>query len=138
MPGERTLLERLGNPETNAPRTTRENTDRLAESVLTHLQKMLNTRQGNVLTLPDYGIPDLSEVVHSFPDSIVQMQEAIRTSIEKYEPRLRKVRVKYVDPGEDLLKLRFEITAQLVTAKEKASVWFETMVDSSGQVEIRG
>ncbi|MDI6795165.1 MAG: type VI secretion system baseplate subunit TssE [bacterium] len=138
MPRERTLLERLGNPQTNAPRTTKENTDQLAESVLTHLQKMLNTRQGHVLILSDYGIPDLSEVVHSFPDSIKQMQEAIRTSIEKYEPRLRKVRVRHVGSGEDILKLRFEITAQLVTAQEKASVWFETMVNSSGQVEIKG
>ncbi|MFV1951807.1 MAG: type VI secretion system baseplate subunit TssE [Nitrospinota bacterium] len=138
MARERTLLERLGDPRHDAPRTTRENTDQLAESVLLHLRKMLNTWQGHSLTLPDYGIPVLADIMHSFPDALAMMEDAICNSIGKYEPRLRGVKVRYVESEDDILRLRFEVTAQLVTEKEKASIWFETTINSSGQIEVKG
>ena len=55
MGRERSLLDRLDDPRPNAPRRVEESTEDLADSVLVHLQRMLNTRQGNCLTLEDYG-----------------------------------------------------------------------------------
>jgi type VI secretion system lysozyme-like protein len=81
---------------------------------------------------------DLTELVHGFPDSIMEVQRAIRTTIEKFEPRLQNVSVEYVDSGLDLLTLRFKITAQIVSESENetAPVWFETVVEPSGQVGV--
>jgi len=137
MGRERSLLDRLDDPRPNAPRRVEESTEDLADSVLAHLQRMLNTRQGNCLTLDDYGIPDFTDMVHSFPEAVGRMQRAIRQSIERYEPRLRRVRVNPVDE-EDYFRLRFEITGELVTADEQAAVWFETTISPSGRISVRG
>ena len=99
---------------------------------------MLNTRHGQVLLHGDYGIPDMNDLLHSFPDSIQEMQQAIRTTIEKFEPRLKVINIRFIESEEDILTLRFEIKARLITAKEKAALQFETMVDSSGEVQVTG
>jgi type VI secretion system protein len=137
MPRERSLLDRLRDPEPESVRTIHVNTARLADSVVANLRRLLNSRQGIAPTQLDYGIPDLCDVVHDFPDAITGMRKAIKASIEKYEPRLRKVNVKHVESADDPLGLRFEVTAELVTEEDKASVWIETRIDRSGQVVVR-
>lgn len=138
MARERSLLDRLRDPEPESGRTIHENTARLTESVIANLRRLLNSRQGIAPTQPDYGIPDLCDMVHDFPDALAGMRKAIKNSIEKYEPRLRRVNVKHVVAADDPFGLAFEITAELVTEEEKASVWIETRVDRSGYVRVRG
>ena len=138
MGRERTLLERLADPETNAPLTISENTELMAESIIRHLQRMLNTRQGHVLTQPEYGMPDVTEFIHSLPDAVNEVRRAIRKSIEEFEPRLRNVEVNVVEIEQGSLQLKFEVTAELVTEKEEASVWFETAINSAGQIRVKG
>ena len=138
MGREQTLLERLADPRVDRPLTITENTQQLADSILRHLQKMLNTRQGHVLTQPEYGIPDVTEFIQTLPDMVNEVRSAIRNSIEKFEPRLRNVEVAFVPSEGAGLSLRFEITAGLVTEKEDASVWFETSVSPSGHIDVRG
>ena len=138
MGREQTLLERLADPGVDRPLTITENTQQLADSILRHLQKMLNTRQGHVLTQPEYGIPDVTEFIQTLPDMVNEVRSAIRNSIEKFEPRLRNVEVAFVPSEGAGLSLRFEITAELVTEKEDASVWFETSVSPSEHIDVRG
>jgi type VI secretion system protein len=138
MARERTLLERFRAPEPDAARTIHENTDRLAKSVLTNLNQLLNSHHGIAPIREDYGIPPIVDVLHNFPDAIAGMRKAIKTTIEKYEPRLKRVNVKHVEVPDDPLALNFEITAELVTEEEKASVWISTRIDGSGQVRVKG
>jgi len=136
MPRERSLLDRLQEPD-QAGRTIHDDTRLRADSVLANLRRLLNSRHGVTPIRNDYGIPDLTEVVHNFPEAIGQMRAAIRAAIEKYEPRLRRVNVRHVDAPDDPLALRFEITAVLVGADERASVWFETRIDPNGEVDLK-
>jgi type VI secretion system protein len=131
---ERSILERLADPRPNAPRTTQQNDRQIVASVLEHLAKMLNTRRGNAPVAPDYGIPDMVDMVHSFPVSIRIMELAIRNTIERYEPRLTNVRVRHAAAEDDVFSLHFEVTAMLGSGN---SVWFETKVDSSGEVRVK-
>jgi type VI secretion system protein len=132
------LLERLSDPRPEAPRTTRQNESALVASILAHLGRMLNTRRGNVPLSPDYGIPDLADMVHSFPDAIRTMEQAIRTTIEKYEPRLSNVRVKYAGSEDDIFSLHYEVTAVLAASGSRTAVSFDTRVESNGEVSVRG
>lgn len=134
---ERTLLQRLVDPRPDVPRTVAQNTNLLADSVLANLRRMLNTWHGQCLTIDDYGIPTLSELVHCFPETTAIMQKALKKTIEAYEPRLRRVRVKMNIVDDDPMNLHFEIDADLVTADEKAAIRLETKVDSDGRVTIR-
>jgi type VI secretion system protein len=136
---ERTLLERLRDASRGvASRTLREDTNELLLSILRHLQKMLNSRQGNAPAQMDYGIPDPSEVAHAVPDAIGEMQIAIKQCIEKYEPRLTNVNVIPIEDQDDVLVLRYHIRAQAVTSRERIPVSFDTMVDASGRIQVKG
>lgn len=138
MKTQGSLLERVKDPRSDAPRSIQHDTQTIADSILRHLRRLLNSRQGEACTAPEFGIPDLTEISHGFPDSIGDMQKAIQASIEKFEPRLGKVRVKHIPSDLHALYLKFEITAQILTANEKAFLQFETLVDHSGRVDVKG
>jgi type VI secretion system protein len=131
-------LDRLRDTDGGGSRTLRENTARLADSVLTNLRRLLNSRNGIAPMDLDYGIPDLVDAIHNLPDATTDIRKAIKTAIERYEPRLRRVTVKAVENPADPLALHFEISAEVISEEEKASVWIETRVDSSGYVEMKG
>ncbi len=137
MPRERSLLERLRRSEEELGRSIHEDPARRVESVLGNLRRVLNSRHGISPIASEYGIPDLSDVIHSFPEATAKLRAAIQTAIERYEPRLRRVRVRTVEMPDDPLSLRFEITAELVTDDAKSSIWFETRIDSHGEVSVR-
>lgn len=133
---ERTLLERLRDPRGSTGRSAQINTSALAESVQEHLDRMLNTRQGIAETVPDYGLPNLVDVIHSFPEAVDICRRSIRSSIERYEPRLRNVVVNAVPNEDDPFHLRFEIRAQLISDNAVMPVAFYTTLDSSGQADV--
>ncbi len=115
----------------------RQDVSRLLASVLQHLQKMLNVHRGSVPLWPSYGMPDFNDMAAQFPDAILEIQQAIQTSIRRYEPRLHQVRVRYVPDDTERFRLRFEITAHLAVPGEMPVVWFESLLDTSGYVVIR-
>ena len=82
-----------------------------AQSISEHLQILLNTREGLSVTNPDYGLPDLTDIVHMLPDGVHALQNAIRDVILKYEPRLSKVKVRFV-PSDDAFVLYFDVSAR--------------------------
>ena len=134
---EERLLERIRVFGKETTRRGKEDPRRITDSVLRHLQRILNTKQGNVPIAEDYGTPDFSDFLLTFPDSIREIERAIRVAIQKYEPRLRGAKVSFVPQEEDLLSLRFQIVARLDT-ESKTQVFFETQIDSDGKVTIKG
>lgn len=133
---ERTLFERLADPEPPGARRLELNMDRLKRSVLRHLQHMLNSRHGHAPAQPDYGIPDLNEFMFEFPDSITPMRVAIERSIEKYEPRLKDVRATWVTDENDPLNIRFEVTARLSVEGTTVPLRFATQVGSASGIDV--
>lgn len=106
-------------------------------SIVDNLRALLNTRTGDAATVPDFGIPDFSDVVHNCPAAIQTLQRAIRATILTYETRLKNVSVRYT-PDEDLLVLKFEITAQLSGQRTRGLLKFRTEVKPGGKVDIQG
>ncbi len=109
----------------------------LRDDILAHLRGMCGTRQGAMLTRPDYGIPDVTEMLHNFPEAIAMMQRALKHTIEAYEPRLTNVRVNYVQPEMTELIVRFEIAAQVITDTGKTPMKFETTMEVSRKISVR-
>ena len=79
------------------------------ESIVAHLHELLNTRVGESLSAPDFGIVDFADLVHNFPEATQVLQQSIRATVMKYEPRLRSVSVTPV-PSQDPLSLAFELS----------------------------
>ena len=133
---ERSLIDRLRHRDPAAGRTTQVDLGQLADSVMLNLRQMLNSRQGLARTVDDYGLPDLTDVVHNFPEAIDVCRRSIRASIEKYEPRLTAVAVEHVPDPDDIFHLRFEIRARMKTDKESIPIAFYTMLDASGHARV--
>ena len=136
MAFERSLLERVAHPELENYHV---NTDfgKMSDSVLRHLFNMLNVRQDSASINPDYGLPDFNDLVSRFPDAFLELTRAIRTCIEKYEPRLQNVRVQHVPDKGNAFELRFEINANLEVEGQKSRVWYETTMDPTGKAKVR-
>ena len=74
----------------------------LCESLQVHLTCLLNTRRGSLQHMPDYGLPDMTEIYKSLPYSVNQLINAIYETIAKYEPRLSQVKVQHLsNPYQD-------------------------------------
>ena len=132
---EERLLERIRSVEREPLRRGGDNQRRCIDSVLSHLQRILNTRQGNVPIASDYGVPDFLDFLQTYPDSVHEIEQNIKNAIDKYEPRLSRATVTYVLDEDDALTLRFQIIACL-TVEGGRKVFFETVVDSDGRIRI--
>lgn len=110
----------------------------LEQAVISHLSQMLNTRQGSSLTCPDYGLIEVSEMLHDFPDAIGIVQRAIKNSIQQYEPRLKNVQVRHIkNETMGAMLLEFEITGQIhFPDGRRSGLRFSTSVDNSGNVKV--
>jgi type VI secretion system protein len=136
MRGGVTLLAKIRRPELAQPRRALSDRE-IRESILQNLIHMCCTRLGTMLTCPDFGIADVSEMIHSFPDAISLMAQTLRHTIQTYEPRLQNVQVVHT-PGETWdLTLRFEVRARVVLEGSKTAVKFETALDPSRRLTIR-
>ncbi len=125
----RALLSRLGGQDVTPVEEV--------QSILVHLQKLLNTRQGDAPCVPGYGVIDFADMVHGFPASVQQLVKNIRASIMEYEPRLKNVTVRHL-PDDNPLVLRFEISAQLAQAKAARTLRLSTTVKPGGRIDISG
>ena len=133
---DRTLLERLRDPRPNEPLTLGEDPYRLTQSVLRNLGHVLNTRTGDSKTDPKFGLPDLAGYVHSLPEGIEVLGNAIKEMIETYEPRVGSVRVRFVSTDSEELILKFEVKARLMTGERQVPLKFQTIIASTGEFRL--
>jgi len=107
------------------------------ESIIAHVYELLNTRVGESLAAPDLGIIDFADLVHNFPEATQVLQQSIRTTIMKYEPRLRSVSVTPT-PSNDPLSLAFEISGRLASGSQRGPFRLRTELTSTGKMQISG
>jgi len=133
---EERLLDRLRMWEKEPARRGKEDPRRIIDSVSRHLHRILNTKQGNVPIGEDYGLPDLTDFLKTYPGSLMEIERGMRLAIQKYEPRLKAVRVTFFPQEDDLLSLHFQITARLST-ESKNQVLFNALINADGKIDIR-
>lgn len=132
---EERLLERLRSFERNPLRRGNRDQRHSIDSVLAHLQRILNTRQGNVPLADDYGVPDFLNFLQTYPESIQEIKASIKNAIDKYEPRLSGTSVTFLPDEDETLTLRFQIMSSL-TVEGGRKVFLETVVDTDGRITL--
>ncbi|NLL14440.1 MAG: type VI secretion system baseplate subunit TssE [Fibrobacter sp.] len=103
------------------------------KSIMDHLFRILNTRRGSIQHLADYGIPDFSEIYRSTPEGMRRLQEAIRNTVKKYEPRLKNIQVDASEPEGNNGNIFFVISAEIIEGPE---VQFHTILIPNHPPEI--
>ncbi len=135
---ELTLFQRIALGEEGAKKQLTLDPDKLRQSIGLHLQNMFNTRQGSAMANDDYGLPDFNDLDMSdgFTSAMNGVKKAIKQHLDKYETRLSKVRVNYIENDDDPLDLRFEIKAQLNIKGHRGKVRFEAYMLGDGPVKV--
>lgn len=134
---ERRLLERIRHFADDQGRSHELDSSVLMASVLSHLRRLLNTKQGSVPIAEDYGLAELTEMPGAFsPDNLTEIEDKVREVIGRYEPRLTNIRVSFSKKQDDSLSLRFEIGGQINTEDRNLPVLFESVVEPSGKISL--
>jgi type VI secretion system protein len=107
--------------------------ERRLRSVTDHLRRLFNTREGSLSHLQGYGLPDISDVYRRMPDAAEELRRAVVVTVERYEPRLSKVKAIRREEAAGSLRLEFIITAELVGA---GHVRFQTTFSPTGSATI--
>jgi type VI secretion system lysozyme-like protein len=130
------LLRRIREPELAAARRLVTDDEQRA-AILEHLRAMFTTRVGSALCASDYGVVSVTDIVHSCPDAIEDVLKSIRSTIKTYETRLVNVQVTHIpgDPARDV-RIRFEISADMMNNGRKGKVKFQTVIDAARTVHV--
>jgi type VI secretion system protein len=102
-------------------------------SVQQNIRRILNTRAGALKHLPDYGLPDLTNIYKALPASAHLLKQQMETTLLAYEPRIRAIDVDYIvnaDPG---ILVSYDMTCHL---KKAGLVRFGTYFEPPGRMRV--
>jgi type VI secretion system protein len=137
---EERLLERIQKIEDDPDR--RESSDHVmaVNSVLTHLRKILNTRQGSVPIADDFGVPDYTSFKSnlSMKDTATmgEIEDAIKKSVLKYEPRLHSISISFIESEDLTFSFLFDISATMKTDDGEIPIVIKTSMTPEGEVSL--
>ncbi len=106
-----------------------------AQSIAAHLRVLFGTRQGAAAAAPELGRPDLTDLVHTWPEGVRAIERALKTVIERYEPRLEGVTVRAI-ASDDPLALAFRVRGHAAGDASRA-LRFVTEIDALGRCTVR-
>jgi type VI secretion system protein len=92
---------------------------KLRQSIVENLKMVLQTRQGSVLHLPDFGIPDVLQEYFDSGNSLDPIKKKIRDTILKYEPRISEAKVLKSDFDPNNMRISLKIIATIKEAPGK-------------------
>jgi len=133
-----TRLERAADPSNSERHTWR--AEDLASAVVAHIKQMLVTRHGSSITCPDYGVPDVTHLMHDIIEAVATVQRGVKASMQQYEPRLKNVQIRHVrnTNAEGLPAMVFEISGHILLADGKRqALRIGTTLDERGNVELQ-
>jgi len=134
---ERRLLERIASWEVGDQRTNQTQVDILVRSVMNHLARLLNTRQGSVQIDPLFGVPDFTNLAGGMAaGSTREIEEEIRRMVLKYEPRIKSPKVTLNREETDVLSIRFALEGTLEVDNRDIPLQISTTVGANGRVNI--
>lgn len=102
-------------------------------SVLDNMQRILNSRAGTLAHLPDYGLPDMGQILQGLPATAHGLMRSMQETLIRYEPRLTAVNIQLLpqtQPGH----LEYSLDVQLKSGRQ---VMFGTTLAAEGKILVR-
>jgi len=112
-------------------------------SIIDHLTRLLNTRQGSAPIDASYGMSDMSNIAGSFAVGTTEsICEEVAIQIARYEPRLTNPRITVRNNAEErnVISLRFDVSARLVNQNMQPTDELLSLlmrIDASGRIHLQ-
>ena len=102
-------------------------------SVMENLRRILNTRAGSLKHLPDFGLPDLTNVYRNLPASAHLLKKEMEATLLIYEPRIKGIEIDVLpaDPG---MVISYMMTCHL---RKQGLVRFGTHFEPEGRTLLQ-
>jgi type VI secretion system protein len=129
------LLEMLtgayldGTPVEGVPRQARR-----IRSVADQIQRILETRKGMLVHMPDFGMSDIGDLFRRLPGSASEIRSEMETLIRRFEPRMEHVRVEFEEFDPAFARVKFRISGSLIGI---GRVQFQSSFFPNGRGEVR-
>lgn len=134
---EQRLLERIATWEAGGRRAGRVQVDVLVRSVVDHLRRLLNTRQGCVRLDPLFGVPDFTNISGGFAaGSVGDVEGEICRMILKYEWRIKSPKVTWERESANPLCMSFLLEGMLDIDDRSIPIRLSTAVGVNGKVSV--
>ena len=130
------LFERL---EADAPhRTLTQAPDpqQILASIKRNVSQLLNSRLGEAMSAPELGLIDFNDATLGSHDLALQIKLAIRQCLEKYEPRLDQLDIRYMPDSDSPLNILFHITASIKASALHESVRIDLLLDNNRKYRV--
>lgn len=112
----------------------------LRDSIVQHLQRLLNTRSGSVPIDAEYGMPDMSNIAGSFAFGTTEfLSESLLKQVLRYEPRLLDPQIEVEKETRDVITLRFGLTGYVTYGRPDGPRDLLSMtirINSTGQIFV--
>lgn len=102
-------------------------------SVQANIRRILNTRAGALKHVPDYGLPDLTDIYRNLPASVHDLRNRMEATLLRFEPRLRSVEIEIDDKPDPGLVVSFTMICEL---RQAGLVRFGTCFEPPGRLRI--
>ena len=131
---ENTLFERLR--EDRAARDPSMSLDRarLRRSIADNLYRIFSSREMHAPAQLDYGMPDPNTILHA-EDGAALMRKRLKHCVERYEPRLKDVRVLHIDSA--VLGHQIQFTLQATLASDPPEpITLDASIEANGRIRV--
>jgi len=128
------IFERINSVIANKNHRKIESPDlnKVKASIINYINKLVNIKKGNLLTDPESGMPDFTDYIYNYPESIRDIERSVENIIEKYEPRLENVKVAFISKNDNSFSLNFQIKG--ILTEEKKPLIFNSEINKTGGV----
>ncbi len=134
---ERPARQTLSVPTEALARSRETGTSELLRSVVQHLSRLLNTRQGFVPLDHRFGVCDFTNLGGGTSHGEVSdVEQQLQSMIERYEPRLLRATVRVCRERSDALGMSFTIEAAIAPGPDEYTLHLATHIDAHGQVLV--
>ncbi|MCP1314009.1 MULTISPECIES: type VI secretion system baseplate subunit TssE [unclassified Halomonas] len=124
------LFERLATPHQPQALTEQNRLAEVVESIKRHLVELLNSHPGNSACAPELGLLDFNDATIGVLDLELNIQQAIRQCIERFEPRVKRVEVESLPNAGDPLQLRFQVHATVDLGNDRTQATIDLLLNN--------
>ena len=105
----------------------------LIRSIKRNIELILNSKEGCTLCAPDIDLKDFNDATATTKSLSQTIVANIRSSLERYEPRVRITRIEYIQDVYDVLQLNFRITCVVLLKQKNELAELNIILDSSNK-----